>query len=477
MSGGFANPVVDQTGNLQITSVQSPGFSLGPPIVGWQIDKNGQAFFQSISVGGGQQRIYVQPNAPPWSFTVAGTPVGQFFTVSTAQSASIVVGNQFTDTFNPGTVFTVTAIGAPFGGFVNVSFTPNAPNTMNNPDVVTEVGPSLNDLWINTSNNNQLNQWNGSAWVAVQWGTNALANGAVTLAILAAGIIYAGIVNGTIIQGATFKLVNSFGAVDGLWDSGTDALYIYADTGSATQGGVQAAIAAKAVADPVNNSNVPQGLFSQQLTLANQAVDPPAFANASVFFSTVAGRPAYKSSAGARNIIERSDLNVAGFSVGNTTTPGTISATLTYQSNEGAQGSEYEIEVDLTVTTGSGTQQTLAFQLALDGVLFGPHITIGAIAFAANSTYFITLRGRVTLTNPAGLTAQVSFDGGMSKSANVGSESAFPVINNSMQVTNGAVTFDPTVNHTIQMFAQWGGTNTGELVNNAGGRTKITRRF
>lgn len=61
---GFANPIVDDQGNLRIASIQSPGFSVGPPIVGWQVDKNGQAFFQSISVGTGVQRIFVQATAP-----------------------------------------------------------------------------------------------------------------------------------------------------------------------------------------------------------------------------------------------------------------------------------------------------------------------------------------------------------------------------------------------------------------------------
>lgn len=159
---GFNNPVIDDTGNLQITSVQSPGFSLGPPITGWQIDKNGQAYFQSISVGTGVQRVYVQAAAPS--------------------------------------------------------------------------SPNINDFWVQTTNNNQWSQWNGSTWVAILFGTNALANGAVTAAIIAAGTIFAGIVNGTEIDGSIIRAKNSFGATILTVNKSSGTWLLYNDTGSATQG-------------------------------------------------------------------------------------------------------------------------------------------------------------------------------------------------------------------------------------------------
>lgn len=74
-----------------------------------------------------------------WSFTVSGTPVANsYFIASTAQAASISVGNIFTDTSNPGENFEVTAIGAPAFGFQNISFNPPAAVAMNTPDVVTQ---------------------------------------------------------------------------------------------------------------------------------------------------------------------------------------------------------------------------------------------------------------------------------------------------------------------------------------------------
>ena len=74
-----------------------------------------------------------------WSFTVSGTPLNNtYFIATTAQAASITVGDIFRDTANPAGIFRVTAIGAPFAGFQNISFSPTAGSAMNSPDVVTQ---------------------------------------------------------------------------------------------------------------------------------------------------------------------------------------------------------------------------------------------------------------------------------------------------------------------------------------------------
>ncbi len=74
-----------------------------------------------------------------WSFTTSGTPAnGSYFILTTAQAASVQAGNVFYDVNNPGTRFTVSSVSAPFAGFNNVFFTPNAPAVMSSPDVVTQ---------------------------------------------------------------------------------------------------------------------------------------------------------------------------------------------------------------------------------------------------------------------------------------------------------------------------------------------------
>lgn len=62
--------------------------------------------------------------------------------------------------------------------------------------------PNAGDLWYDTANGLQVSQWNGTAWTAYQLGTNAIANGAITAALIQAGTIVAGIVDGTTIMGA-----------------------------------------------------------------------------------------------------------------------------------------------------------------------------------------------------------------------------------------------------------------------------------
>lgn len=74
-----------------------------------------------------------------WSFTVSGSPLNNtYFIATTAQAAGITAGDIFRDTANPGAVFTVTVIGAPFAGFQNISFSPSSGTVMNSPDVVTQ---------------------------------------------------------------------------------------------------------------------------------------------------------------------------------------------------------------------------------------------------------------------------------------------------------------------------------------------------
>ena len=53
-------------------------------------------------------------------------------------------------------------------------------------------GANTGDLWFDTSNGNRLNQWTGSAWTAYQYGTNSIASGAITAALIAANTITAG---------------------------------------------------------------------------------------------------------------------------------------------------------------------------------------------------------------------------------------------------------------------------------------------
>ena len=62
-----------------------------------------------------------------WSFTVSGTPAfSNYFILTTAQAASVSAGDRVTISTAPGLTYTVTNVGAPFAGFNNITFTPDA---------------------------------------------------------------------------------------------------------------------------------------------------------------------------------------------------------------------------------------------------------------------------------------------------------------------------------------------------------------
>jgi hypothetical protein len=60
--------------------------------------------------------------------------------------------------------------------------------------------PTTGDIWINTSNGNQIEQWSGSAWVPITWtATDVIQAGTITASLIAANTIVAGnIAAGTI---------------------------------------------------------------------------------------------------------------------------------------------------------------------------------------------------------------------------------------------------------------------------------------
>lgn len=71
------------------------------------------------------------PGSVVWSFTVSGTPAANnYFICNTGQSPLIQVGDTFRNSGSLGGPFTVVSMGAPFVGFVNVFFTPNATGIM-----------------------------------------------------------------------------------------------------------------------------------------------------------------------------------------------------------------------------------------------------------------------------------------------------------------------------------------------------------
>jgi hypothetical protein len=124
-----------------------------------------------------------------WTFAVSGTPADlTYFTAADNQTVPIAIGDTFTNSGGFGGPFTVTSMAAPSGGNVSVYFTPDATSAMSSGTVY---GGKNGDTWVNTSAGNQIEQWENGAWTAIQFGPSALsftAGGAkVTIAATAPG--------------------------------------------------------------------------------------------------------------------------------------------------------------------------------------------------------------------------------------------------------------------------------------------------
>jgi hypothetical protein len=79
-----------------------------------------------------------------------------------------------------------------FAAFSQVTIAPAAPTS-----------PTVDDIWLNSADGNQVASWTGTAWAVAQFGAAALGRASVTAAQIAAGTVVPGIVNGTAIKGST----------------------------------------------------------------------------------------------------------------------------------------------------------------------------------------------------------------------------------------------------------------------------------
>ena len=116
--------------------------------------------------------------------------------------------------------------------------------------------PSVGDIWFDTSNGYRMNQWNGSTWSFYQFGSNSIANGAVTTAQIAANTITASnIAAGTI----TAALIAA---------STITATQIAAGTITANEIAANAITAAKIAAGAIDGQTITGA------TVRNSATDP-----------------------------------------------------------------------------------------------------------------------------------------------------------------------------------------------------------
>jgi hypothetical protein len=431
-----------------------------------------------------------------WDFswnTVPESPYETGFSPGTVTSAQIPGGSEV--------VSTAPGAGGLAGLLANGLITPsmlsegitvkNLGGTRTTIAASAPANPDTNDIWI-SSTTGLISQWNGSSWAPFKFDASAtiqaasivtanIAASAITSSLIAAGTVVAGIVDATTVLAASYIATNAGGE-----------FYAY-DTSSPSSGHLVNSIAGASGTDSASNT-FPKGLYSQQLTLKDQSSAPASFASSSVLYTSSSGRLRYISSAGPDLVLDRSVLDLTSVSMGTQTIAQRMSSNLAYLANEAQVGSEYEIEIDGTITTPTSTTTSLPvynFSFFVDGAGAGANnVTFGGVMLTAGVTVAFCVRARLTLnTIGAGGSGNVAFDGGASIQFNGATQ--FNLGNYSPTTAHGGggqgstpinqlstgVAFDTTANHNLAIYGNWG-TSSGTSLDQSAitYRTRKTRR-
>lgn len=154
--------------------------------------------------------------------------------------------------------------------------------------------PLTSDIWIDSSNGFRLNRWTGTAWVAIQYGTNALSAGSVTAAVIAANTITAAqIAGGTITAtqisagaiGATQLAANS--VIAGKIAAGiVDTTALAANAVTAAKIAANTITASQIAANTITASQIASGTITATQIAAN-AIDATKLAATLILASTI----------------------------------------------------------------------------------------------------------------------------------------------------------------------------------------------
>lgn len=112
--GSFNNPIVGSSGDLTVDQIQSPNFSIAAK-TGWQIQKNGDAYFYDITATGITTSTVVVEGATGGVFVYSGTPAhGNLIGSWAGQSGTDAYSNSYPQGLNVslGAISGVTISGA-----------------------------------------------------------------------------------------------------------------------------------------------------------------------------------------------------------------------------------------------------------------------------------------------------------------------------------------------------------------------------
>lgn len=158
----------------------------------------------------------------------------------------------------------------------SVFYQTSAPSTSNR---------KVNDVWFDTDDSNKMYYWNGSAWTARQFGTNAIANLAITNALIADGTIQ----NAKIANLDAAKITSGYINVARLQAGSITADKLKADTITAASGVIaDAAILTANIADLAVSSGKIANAAIGTAKIADLAVTNAKLANLSVTNAKIA---------------------------------------------------------------------------------------------------------------------------------------------------------------------------------------------
>jgi hypothetical protein len=193
----FKNYAITKGGQLTIGQILSPNFVHG--VSGWEIRKDGSAEFQNVILptGSGGNVITISAGAPSGSGITTGdlwfdlgTGVLYYWTGSAWVVFQYGTGSIANQAITAAQIANATITGAQLA----VSVTARSLNGITTTISATAPGsPVTGDIWIDTANGSQLQQWSGSAWVPITWtATDVISANTITAALIAANTITAG---------------------------------------------------------------------------------------------------------------------------------------------------------------------------------------------------------------------------------------------------------------------------------------------
>lgn len=227
------------------------------------------------------------------------------------------------------------------------------------------VANAVGDLWYNSASGFEASQWNGAAWVPFQYGTTAIANGAITAALIAANTITAAqIAAGTI---TATQIAAGAITTTQLAANAVTAAKIVANTITAAQLAANTITAAQIAANTITAAQI----AATTITAAKLAagiivagiVDGTTITGATIVADGTSGQILVYSGVPAAGNLIASVSGAAGTDAhGNTFTAGlSVGANSNPQMLTAANSTEFALEFPLNTATSYSQEAALIF--------------------------------------------------------------------------------------------------------------------